>query len=192
MALNAAYRIVLIDTGANPQPIDDLPLNLFKGNTRRGRRRIASFRPQKNRASGKPFPANLPNEELYLSTRGSNGMPSGKTVVELYINLSQSMREPTGPTSERLWVWRTAWAARVRTSLISMASKRWPAFLKRIESNPLLGALPITRPIIRKAVANSRGEEGGLSCYPASTARPLSRKHYFPISERRCSSSAVE
>lgn len=162
IALNAAYHIVLIDTGANPQPIDDLPLNVFRASAKRGTRKVVSLRTHKNRSGGKAVPSNLADEEFYLSTQSSNGMPSGKAVVEIWKTLSASMREEAGPTAERLWVWRKAGETRVRTAMSSMASERWPAFLKRIQENPLVGGLAITRPVIRKAVTNARGEEADL------------------------------
>ncbi|WP_085031526.1 hypothetical protein [Ensifer aridi] len=162
-ALNAAYHIILIDTGGNVQPVDDLPLDLYKGSTRRGRRRLRSLRAAKNRAAGKPVPSNLKDEEeLYLSTKSIPGKPSGTAVVEAWKTLSAPMRAISGPTAERLWVWRIPWETKVRTALVSMASERWPAFLERVKDNPLIGGLPITRPIIRKAVANTKGDAGEI------------------------------
>lgn len=183
VALNAAYHIVLIDTGANPQPIDDIPFDLYKGKARRGKRRIRSLRTVKNRAGGKPVPANLAEGELYLSTKSSTDKPipgdlddeelclstkstpdkpSGTAVVKVWKTLSEPMRSTSGPTAERLWLWRTPWETRVRTDLVSMGGERWPAFLRRIVDNPLIGGLPITRAIIRKAVANTRGDAGDI------------------------------
>jgi hypothetical protein len=39
---------------------------------------------------------------------------------------------------------------------------RWKAFLRRHSDNPLFGNLPITRQILRTAIANSRLEEGNF------------------------------
>jgi hypothetical protein len=184
IALNAAYHIVLIDTGGNVQPLDDLPLKLYKSTTKRARREIRSLFFEKNRAGGKRVPAHL-HEKLFLSTAGTKNSPSGVEVVETYKMLSEPMRASTGPTAERLWVWRMSGKGRVSTDLISMAQSRWPDFLKRIVGNPLIGGLAINRQVIRRAVANSRLElrEFDIETLKASLGQESAKISFGYLSE---------
>ncbi|TAA57390.1 hypothetical protein [Shinella sp. JR1-6] len=52
-ALNAAFHIILIDTGLNAQPTKDLGEDPYVGTSKRGRRQIATIAEKKNRAGGK-------------------------------------------------------------------------------------------------------------------------------------------
>ncbi|PWK63185.1 hypothetical protein C8K44_12750 [Aminobacter sp. AP02] len=165
-SLNAAYHIILIDLGANCQPTDDIPYECYSDKPRRGRIRVRSVRLNKNRSNGKAVPGVLKEDisetELFLATKNLPDRPSGVVIIEIWKKLTASMRSRTGLTAERLWVWRNAGWSEVRTSLVSMSSDRWPAFLARHAENEVFGGLQITRQSIRTAVRNARGEAGHL------------------------------
>lgn len=165
-SLNAAYHIILIDLGANCQPVDDIPYECYSDKPRRGKIRVRSVRLHKNRSNGKAVPSALKEDisetDLFLATKNLPDRPSGVVIIEIWKKLTASMRSQTGPTAERLWVWRKAGWSEVRTSLVSMSSDRWPAFLARHAENEVFGGLQISRQSIRTAVRNARGEAGDL------------------------------
>lgn len=165
-SLNAAYHIILIDLGANCQPVDDIPYECYTDKPRRGKIRVRSVSLHKNRSKGKAVPGALKEDisetDLFLATKNLPDRPSGVVIIEIWKKLTASMRSQTGPTAERLWVWRKAGWTEVRTSLVSMSSDRWPAFLARHTENEVFGGLQITRQSIRTAVRNARGEAGDL------------------------------
>jgi hypothetical protein len=152
--LNAAFHLVLLDAGGNVQPIEDLPFEAFVGRARRGKQELRS---SKNRATKKKSI----HPPLYVTTKGSLGCPSGVEVVESWKKLTATMREASGPTAVRLWLWRKPGTMKVGISNIAL-NDRWKAFLRRHSDNPLFGNLPITRQILRTAIANSRLEEGNF------------------------------
>lgn len=154
-ALNAAFHIVLMDAGANTQPVEDLAFEPYVGQSKRGQRQLRTLQTVKNRALGKQISLHLRSDDMHVSTRAASGCMPGTEAIRLWKDLSEPLRCANGPTKERLWVWRLPNQSAVRTSLPSLASEWWPAFLKRIASNPLVGGLPITRQVLRKAKANS-------------------------------------
>ncbi|KAB1112398.1 hypothetical protein F4V89_17600, partial [Neorhizobium galegae] len=62
-ALNAAFHIVLIDTGLNVQPTKDLGEDPYVGTTKRGKRQIATIAEKKNRAGAKIIKGRLRDDE---------------------------------------------------------------------------------------------------------------------------------
>ncbi|MBY3061276.1 hypothetical protein HF263_35490 [Rhizobium leguminosarum] len=168
--LNAAFHIILIDVGGNSQPIEDIPFKCYKSKASRGKIVLRSLRLDKNRAGGKRSKKRVRGEiastveeiELILPTKHHADRPSGIAVIDMYKELTASMRSQSGPTHERLWVWRVAWEAKVHTSLASVGMERWQDFLDRNADNHLIGGLPLTRQILRTSVANTRGERGEI------------------------------
>lgn len=152
---NAAFHLALIDTGGNIQPIEDLPLSLYLGPPKNGKQQV---RVSKTRSGSRNAKVTL-GHDLYLTKRDSGGVPSGVDIVETWKTLTYSMRAETGPTATRLWLWREPGKIRVGTTNVA-SDDRWKAFLRRVADNPLIGGLPITRQILRTAVANSRLNEG--------------------------------
>ncbi|MBB3562056.1 hypothetical protein FHX06_003387 [Rhizobium sp. BK512] len=165
-ALNAAYHILLIDAGANCQPVDDIPFECFVGKAKRGKYAVRSVRLNKNRKNGEAVPGSIKEdiEEtlLYVESKTTAERPSSVVVVDIWKKLTKGMRGATGPTFERLWVWRIVGDTVVKTRLVSMSCERWPAFLDRHSQNPTFGGLPITRQMIRTTVNNSRANSGDL------------------------------
>lgn len=168
-SLNAAFHIILIDVGANSQPIEDIPFDCFKGKTKKGKITIRSLRLVKNRGAtqnsrniqGK-IASTIEETELVLPTKDHPDRPSGIRVIDIYKELTASMRSEAGPTRDRLWVWRVAWETKVKTSLASVGMERWQDFLARNADNALIGMLALTRQILRTSVANTRGERGEI------------------------------
>ncbi|TAU12634.1 hypothetical protein ELI49_24160 [Rhizobium ruizarguesonis] len=168
--LNAAFHIILIDVGGNSQPIEDIPFKCYKSKASRGKIVLRSLRLDKNRAGGKwrkkrvrgEIASTVEEIELILPTKHHADRPSGIAVIDMYKELTASMRSQSGPTHERLWVWRVAWEAKVHTSLASVGMERWQDFLDRNADNHLIGGLPLTRQILRTSVANTRGERGEI------------------------------
>ncbi|MDH7790194.1 hypothetical protein [Ochrobactrum sp. AN78] len=163
-SLNAAYHIILIDLGANCQPVDDIAFDCFSGGPQRGKIKVRSLHLIKNRSNGRVVPGSLREDlserELYLATKTVPDRPSGVMIINMWKMLTHSMRSEAGPAMERLWVWRKPGATKVETSLVSMSSERWPAFLERQKKNEMFGGLRIQRRHIRTAVRNLKGEDG--------------------------------
>lgn len=156
-ALNAALHLVLIDAAcANVQPIEDLPYDLFVGRPQGGKQQIRAV---KNR--GRTTKRGNVRHLLFLTTKSKDDIPSGVEIVEIWRTLTKSMRLQTGPTSVRLWLWRKAGEAKVRTVRIA-ADDRWQAFLARHANNPVFGGLPITRQHLRTTMANLKGADGAF------------------------------
>lgn len=168
--LNAAFHIILIDVGGNSQPIEDIPFECYKSKAKRGKIVIRSLRLGKNRAGTQHSKKKVQGEiastveeiDLILPTKDHPDRPSGIVVIDMYKELTASMRSVSGPTRDRLWVWRVAWETQVKTSLASVGLERWQDFLDRNVDNRLIGGLPVTRQILRTSVANTRGERGEI------------------------------
>jgi hypothetical protein len=184
----AAFHIVLIDVGGNTQPIEDIPFDCFKGRSRRGKIILRSLRLGKNRAGTKTRKKKVQGVvagrieeielalhaqdnsdegiveeiELAMPTKDHPDRPSGIAVIDIYKELTASMRDESGPTRDRLWVWRVAWEATVRTSMLVVCYERWQDFLDRNSNNRLFGGLALNRQILRTSVANTRGERGEI------------------------------
>lgn len=163
-SLNAAYNIILIDLGANCQPVNDIPYDCYSGVPQRGRVKVRSLYLFKNRSNGRVVPGTLREEiserEFYLATKTLPDRPSGVMIIDMWKKLTHSMRTEAGPTAERLWVWRRPGVGKVETSLVTMVSEWWPSFLERHKKNEVFGGLRIHRQHIRTAVRNLRGEDG--------------------------------
>lgn len=156
--LNAAFHIILIETGANVQPIEDLPFEVYRGGARHGKRLLNTV---KNRSAGKAVPSGVVDEKFYVSVRRSDELGSAGAAIAIYKKISAPLRSLTGPTATNLWVWRRAAGTRtIQTQNPMVNHDPWYNFLGRMVDNPVLGKLPITRMAIRKAVANSNFNTG--------------------------------
>ncbi|TBE30830.1 hypothetical protein ELH05_24810 [Rhizobium ruizarguesonis] len=153
-SLNAAFHLVLLDVGGNVQPIEDFPFDLYLGRPRRGKQQVRSAKNRSRKTRKKKL-----DPELYLSTKASADGPSGIEIVEGWKKLTAAMRSESGPTALRLWLWREPGKKRVGTTNVAL-DDRWKAFLRRHSDNALIGKLPITRQVLRTAIANSRLDEG--------------------------------
>lgn len=156
--LNAAFHIILIETGANVQPLEDLPFEVYRGGARHGKRLLNTV---KNRSIGKAVSTGVVDENFYVSVRRSDGLGSAGAAIAIYKKLSAPLRSSSGPTATNLWVWRRAAGMRtIKTQNPMVNHDPWYNFLGRMVDNPILGKLPITRMAIRKAVVNSNFNTG--------------------------------
>lgn len=156
--LTAVFHIILIETGANIQPLEDLPFKVYRGAARHGKRPLALT---KNRAGGKQIAAPIADERVYLPVKSQDGLPSAAAAITIWKKLSAPLRSSTGPTQALLWVWRKAAGMRTICTHNPMVNHDpWYNFLDRVQQNDLLGGIPITRMAIRKAFANSQASTG--------------------------------
>lgn len=156
--LTAVFHILLIETGANVQPLEDLPFKVYRGRARHGKRQLALT---KNRANGKPVPAPIAEERVYIEVKSVDDLSPVAVAIRIWKKLSAPLRALTGPTQELLWVWRKAAGTRTICTHNPMVNHEpWYNFLRRVEHNHLLGGVAITRQAIRKAVANSKASTG--------------------------------
>lgn len=154
-ALNAALHLIMIDAnGANLQPIEDLPYDLFDGRPKMGRQLLRTAKNRARRGNGSSA-----RHLLFLSTRGSNGFPSGVEIIKLWKKLSAPMRDTSGPTTTRLWLFRKPGEVAIRFTNPA-ADWRWRDFLERHSDNPRFGGLPLTRQQLRTTIANLQGADG--------------------------------
>jgi hypothetical protein len=155
-AMDAAFHTVMVDTGINPQPNEDIPLDLYVGAAKHGKRQIRSVATPKNRAGGKTISVDLAEGDWFLTTKSTPDRPSGVKVVDMWLEISAPMRSETGPTAEKLWIFRRHDQLRVRTDLAHVGLGYLKRVLEENAENPIIGGLPITRRTIRTAVSNSK------------------------------------
>lgn len=167
--LNAAYHILIIDTGWNCQPISDLQDDPFVGTTVQGRRRLRSIGGVKVRAGNKEIEAPLEDAiELWIPVKRSDVRLTGVQVIEAWREMTAPLRNRAirmgdDQAASRLWIWRERRSNRLNTNLRSIQTQWWPDFLRSIRSHARIGRLPITRKIIRKTVANIEAMKGSFS-----------------------------
>jgi hypothetical protein len=169
-ALNAAFHIVLIDSGWNLQPCWDLPEQPFVSQASRGRRRIATIAARKLRAGGSVSSAPLPDMEADLPLRDSEHGLSSIEVIELWQQMSAPYRaraRKTGDSrvAEMLWILpggpSKTNAGRIIVPQATLATNWWPEFRQRHKNDPVVDTLKITRRVIRqtKFVINAADNE---------------------------------
>jgi hypothetical protein len=162
-ALIAAHTIILIDTGFNVACCDDLAWEPFVGSIERGRLRIATIEAVKLRAGGKIVPGTLLEGESWIEVKPVDPTQiSGIQVIKIWKEIAGRMHDDavSGATSgaNKLWLWRERHGAR-RCLGIQKATADylwWRAFLKRCRADPIIGKLPIARPMIRSTVIQMR------------------------------------
>jgi hypothetical protein len=172
-ALLAAYTLVLIDTGSNLQPCDDLAADPFTGKARYGKiqlRRVSSI---KNRAGYKPVDGYIAevtdsdsaSEEsggaLDLPTKVPNSKISAATAIEIWQKLSGPQRERArlagNEDAEYLWIVRNGhFPKEVRRYQEHTWKGWWNDFLEEHTGDPIIGGLPIQRRMIRTTVLQLR------------------------------------
>jgi hypothetical protein len=162
--LLATYMILMIDSGANSQPLDDLAASPIASKQRRGRVALATLSSLKGRAQNKPKSWKLVDELISVPTKSTTTRPSAVYIIKEWQRLSSVFRRDDYPaTKSRFWVWKSPKDWKIRTGLQQIAVDWLPEFLKRNRDNPSFGGLRITRPNIRKAVANSRGGDADFA-----------------------------
>lgn len=184
-ALNAAFHIILIDTGLNVQPTKDLGEDPYVGTSKRGKRQIATIAEKKNRAGGKEVKGRLREEEVGEVSVKIKGEVSGFRVIEMFREMSKPMRPVDGAIAERLWIFRRAGQHTVRHSL-DQIDKCWHyGFLKRHKDNALFGGLSVTKRVIRRSFQNAKRVDGAfdvnLAMAIAGQSTPEMAYHYLDL-----------
>jgi hypothetical protein len=185
IALVAAYTIVLLDTGFNVQPCDDLPENPFYLKQKRGRQTLSTISAIKLRASGKITLATLAEEDVPIKNAG--GRPSSVEVIERWRKMTLPIRgrAPAG-IADQLWILargKGIAGSPVRYSHASF-SDWWYQLMKRYANDPIVGELPVARRNIRPTVLQLRATAADLGTATSalvgnhSSLRTL-MKHYL-------------
>ncbi|NNH85776.1 hypothetical protein HLH89_33025 [Rhizobium laguerreae] len=184
-ALNAAFHIVLIDTGLNVQPTKDLGEDPYVGTSKRGKRQVATIAEKKNRAGGKEVKGRLREDEVGEVSVKIKGEVSGFRVIEMFREMSKPMRPVDGPVAEKLWVFRRPGQYTVRHNLDQL-DKGWHyGFLDRHKDNALFGGLSVTKRVIRRSFLNAKRADGtfdvNLAMAIAGQSTPEMAYHYLDL-----------
>lgn len=184
-ALNAAFHIIMIDTGLNAQPTKDLGEDPYVGTSKRGKRQIATIAERKNRAEGKVVRGRLRKDEIGEISMKIKGDASGYRVIEMFREMSRPMRLLHGPTAERLWIFRRPGESAVRHNLGSIDREWHYDFLERHKGNALFGGLSVTKQVIRRSFLNSKRADGtfdvNLAMAIAGQSTPEMAYHYLDM-----------
>lgn len=184
-ALNAAFHIILIDTGLNVQPTKDLGEDPYVGTSKRGKRQIATIAEKKNRAGGKEVKGRLREDEVGDVSVKIKGEVSGFRVIEMFREMSKPMRPVDGPIAERLWIYRRAGEYTVRHNLGQMDRDWHYAFLDRHKDNAIFGGLSVTKRVIRRSLLNAKRADGtfdvNLAMAIAGQSTPEMAYHYLDL-----------
>jgi hypothetical protein len=184
-ALNAAFHIILIDTGLNVQPTKDLGEDPYVGTTKRGKRQITTIAEKKNRAGGKEVRGRLREEAVGDVSVKIKGEISGFRVIEFFREMSKPMRPVEGPLAERLWIYRRPGEYTVRHNLGQMDKDWHYDFLQRHKDNALFGGLSVTKRVIRRSSLNAKRADGAfdvnLAMAIAGQSTPEMAYHYLDL-----------
>ncbi|MDF8352944.1 hypothetical protein [Ensifer adhaerens] len=184
-ALNAAFHIILIDTGLNVQPTKDLGEDPYVGASKRGKRQIATIAEKKNRAGGKEVKGRLREDEVGEVSVKVKGEVSGFRVVEMFREMSKPMRPVDGPLAERLWIYRRPGEYTVRHNLGQIDRDWHYGFLDRHKDNALFGGLSVTKRVIRRSFMNAKRADGSfdvnLAMAIAGQSTPEMAYHYLDL-----------
>jgi hypothetical protein len=174
-ALLAAYSLLLIDTGYNLQPCDDLAADPFTGRARYGNIRLTRVSSVKNRANYKSVDGWITEEDDDLSSTGeetdrkyieapivvANAKISAGRAIEIWKKLSQPQRDRAlragNGVADYLWIIRHGHdPLEVRRYDHASWKHWWNEFLSEHINDPVIGGLSITRRMIRTTVIQLR------------------------------------
>lgn len=175
IATNAAFGILMCDSGMNVAPASAIPAEPYISDVKRGVRRIATIASHKMRAEGRLVHAALADDgEADLLVRDPHDDLSCLTVIERYREMVAPLRERAvrqgSPSAEMLFLHSKGTSANggpISSDMQSFAGEHWPAFLARNRDDPIIGGLPITRSMIRKTVLLLRAGRNSFSTAPA-------------------------
>jgi len=169
-ALMAAYTLVLIDTGFNIQPCDDLAADPFTGKAKRGKITLRRASSVKNRAGSKAVSGHIREtddadeleagtsvETLEIPLVVPNTTISGAQAITIWKRLSEPQRAraraASNPDADLLWIIRNGNSPTEVNRYLHSAWKSWWAdFLNEHGDDPVIGGLPINRRMIRKTL----------------------------------------
>lgn len=168
-ALVSAYTIVLIDTGINPQPCDDLAADPFVGQARFGKVALRTISSIKNRAGYKSIDVDLidvksEEDDTPAELSAAIVVPQGNVSTVKAIEIWRKISEPTrfvarnndNSEAEHLWIIRNGSNKEIVRYKHSSWKDWWAALLEDYKSDPVIGGLPIQRKMIRPTVLQIR------------------------------------
>ncbi|MGQ3285553.1 hypothetical protein [Bosea sp. (in: a-proteobacteria)] len=208
-ALVAAYCIVMIDTGLNPQPCDHLAADPFVGQARFGKVALRTIGTTKNRAGYKSIEVDVldgaPVAYNQLSDiSAATIVPHGKVSTVKAIEIWQKLSEPTrriarairSPDAEYLWIVRNGSTKDIIIYKHSSWKDWWASLLSDYKDDTVIGRLPIQRKMIRPTVIQMRaiqnsvdaafvGKFGHHSTPNITMRRYLNRDHINDVLDER-------
>lgn len=208
-ALVAAYCIVLIDTGLNPQPCDHLAADPFIGQAKFGKIALRTLSTTKNRAGYKSIDVDViePNNDINIynaALSAATVVPQSKISTVKAIEIWKKISEPTrrlaqeeeNPDADRLWIVRKGTTKKIILYRHSSWKDWWASLLKKYKNDAVIGGLPIQRKMIRPTVIQIRAVQTSLDAVfsarfshhssPALTMRRyLNRKHINDMLDQR-------
>ncbi|OCI97027.1 hypothetical protein A6U86_15555 [Rhizobium sp. AC27/96] len=177
-ALVAAFHIILIDTGWNPQVCGDLSDEPFTGGIKRGHRTLRSVASKKIRAGDKLIEAPIPDfdaEEsendaaqttMSLQAKLPNGELSSVQLIEMWLTMTKPLRDRAerigDPSSKALWIWRSREGSYAINRLHEIATIWWSGFLNEHKNDEVFGGLSITRRMLRKTYGHIHSASGSF------------------------------
>ena len=171
-ALVAAYLIVLIDTGANCQPIDDLPADFSRGTVKSGGMIFALVPSRKRRAGDKRVDflleggeANGESSTLTIPTHSPNSTLSALNALRIWSKLSAPFRSHANEQVARfLWLEPRINDPRHVCVYSQSSFSRGPvAIFEDLDADPILRGIRFNRKSIRKTVAQLSSLKTGLN-----------------------------
>ena len=172
-AMAAAHGIVLIDTGFNIQPCDDLLAQPVLMSAQKGRYTLSTVTSQKMRAGGKIVPAVLVEYEKAVPASSPENQIGTLTVIERWREMSQLYRERASTQNPGLakFLWLRPTGQNFSTVGLAPSNYAWWRTLDPIfAQDPTLAGLRITRKSIRTTVLQLRAANSGLSVSAVATA----------------------
>lgn len=164
-ALAAAHGIVLIDSGFNVQPCDDLAAEPVVLQAVHGRQIISTISSIKIRAGGKVVAAVLPDHEAEVSARRQKGELTSLEVIRRWQEMSAVYRRLA--TAQGNGVERHLWIRNenIGSSTVAVAPGNracWKNLRSKFSQRAELAGLHINRQHIRTTVLQVRLADGGL------------------------------
>jgi hypothetical protein len=147
----AAYAIVLLDTGFNVQPCDEILADPFLFEAKRGKQSISTITSRKLRAKGNPVIAALRDWEADVELKLSGGRTSSVTVIRRWREMSEPFRRILATERQHLadYLWLYPMRESREINVAPTMDGHWRNLMKTIASDPELSGLRITRQALR-------------------------------------------
>lgn len=167
-SLAAAYGLVLIDSGFNIQPCDDLPINPFYLTAKRGTQTLSTISSIKLRARGKIVQAAAIEENVNLSKK--NEATSCVAIIERWNEMTKPFRSHAGSDQEHLWVLPQgkSWSGPLKRYSHASFSAWWRSVLQEHNTNPDIGGLKIQRRNIRSTIIQIEASSADINVAAAA------------------------
>lgn len=147
----AAYAIVLLDTGFNVQPCDEILADPFLLEAKRGKQSISTITSRKLRAKGNPSIAALRDWEAEVDLKPPVGRTSSVTVIRRWREMSEPFRRSLPAERQHLadYLWLYPMRESREINVAPTMDGHWRNLMKTVGSVPELSGLRITRQALR-------------------------------------------